>query len=209
MTKNEVATPAPPAPDADGLAKRLLALREHLKHARPDSADFQTLKSAADALTARLAAAEAEIERLKSVAHNAHLAVREERTIADTEKARAETAKAEASEWKLVAKRAGVCMTCAIRAPEPYGCSDCLNTGWEQGAPAGYVEEAEVAALKADVERKDKALAPFDAVAERDIGDDETDADFFRPMSNHNRAPRLTVGDFRRARTARNPEEGK
>jgi len=33
-------------------------------------------------------------------------------------------------------------MTCAIRAPEPYGCTDCLNTGWRDGAPAGFVDES-------------------------------------------------------------------
>ena len=30
----------------------------------------------------------------------------------------------------------GVCMTCVLRAPEPYGCSDCLNTGYERGEVA-------------------------------------------------------------------------
>lgn len=47
------------------------------------------------------------------------------------------------------------------------------------------------------------ALAPFAAVAERDIGDSEDDADLFQVMSEgHARAPRLTVGDFRRALAA-------
>ena len=45
-----------------------------------------------------------------------------------------------------------------------------------------------------------KALSPFAAVAEHDIGDDETDADRFQPIrSEYNRAPKLTVGDLRRA----------
>jgi hypothetical protein len=30
----------------------------------------------------------------------------------------------------------GVCMTCVLRAPEPYGCPDCLNTGYERGEVA-------------------------------------------------------------------------
>lgn len=48
-----------------------------------------------------------------------------------------------------------------------------------------------------------EALEPFAEVAEHDIGEDEHDADRFRPMSQHNHAPLLTVGDFRRARAAR------
>lgn len=39
---------------------------------------------------------------------------------------------AERDHWKDVAGREGVCMTCRgpRGAPEPYGCSDCLNTGY-------------------------------------------------------------------------------
>lgn len=48
-----------------------------------------------------------------------------------------------------------------------------------------------------------KALEPFAAVAEHDIGDDETDADIFLPMSRRNaRARLITVGDMRKARAA-------
>ncbi|SEN50188.1 hypothetical protein SAMN04489859_100877 [Paracoccus alcaliphilus] len=45
---------------------------------------------------------------------------------------RAEKAGAERDHWKRIARHAGVCMTCQgpNGAPEPYGCSDCLNTGW-------------------------------------------------------------------------------
>jgi hypothetical protein len=43
-----------------------------------------------------------------------------------------------------------------------------------------------------------EALAPFAMVAERDIGSDETDEDIYRP-ANFNHAPKLTVGDIRRA----------
>ncbi len=38
----------------------------------------------------------------------------------------------------------GVCMTCVLRAPEPDGCSDCLNTGYERG------EVARLASAKAE-----------------------------------------------------------
>lgn len=45
-----------------------------------------------------------------------------------------------------------------------------------------------------------EALQPFAAVAEHDIGDDEADADQYRPMANgNNRAPLITVGDLHRA----------
>lgn len=48
-----------------------------------------------------------------------------------------------AESWKRVAERAGVCMTCALGAPDiSIGCTDCLNTGFEHGAPQGYVSEA-------------------------------------------------------------------
>lgn len=59
---------------------------------------------------------------------------------------------------------------------------------------------AETARLRGRVKEMEEALAPFASVAEHDIGDDETDADQFRPIqSNYNRAPKLTVGDLRRA----------
>ena len=58
----------------------------------------------------------------------------------------------------------------------------------------------------AEIERLRSALEPFADVAKHDIGSDETNADFFRPMSAKNaRAPLLTVGDLRRARAALSP----
>lgn len=59
-----------------------------------------------------------------------------------------------------------------------------------------------LAALKAaGVGELIEALEPFAAVAERDIGSDETDQDIYRP-ANFNHAPKLTVGAFRRALAA-------
>lgn len=50
------------------------------------------------------------------------------------------------------------------------------------------------------------ALAPFAAVADSDIGQDETDTDVFKPIrSGHNRAPLITVGDMRRALSVSRP----
>ena len=57
-------------------------------------------------------------------------------------------------------------------------------------------------AQAAELARYREALGPFAAVAEHDIGDDETDGEAFRPMQFVNRAPKLTVGDLRRARAA-------
>lgn len=55
--------------------------------------------------------------------------------------------------------------------------------------------------MSALIERLIAALRPFAACAEHDIGDTEDDADTFR-NSTHNRAPKITVGDLRRARAA-------
>ncbi len=59
------------------------------------------------------------------------------------------------------------------------------------------------AATVAEVQALVEALAPFALVAVFDIGDDEADTDWFRQSSfmRHNKAPRITVGDLRRART--------
>lgn len=58
-----------------------------------------------------------------------------------------------------------------------------------------------------EVDELRDALAPFAAVAESDIGQDETDTDIFRPIrSGHNRAPLITVGDMRRALALSRPE---
>ena len=62
---------------------------------------------------------------------------------------------------------------------------------------------SEERARRAEVE---EALKPFALVAEHDIGSDEADRDIFRPMLAHNHAPRLSVGDIRRARAALNQE---
>lgn len=52
-----------------------------------------------------------------------------------------ENLQAELAAWRNVAKRAGICMSCALGAAEPFGCTDCLNTGWNGGAPAGFVRQ--------------------------------------------------------------------
>lgn len=44
-----------------------------------------------------------------------------------------------------------------------------------------------------------EALKPFAAVAEHDIGADESDEDLFKQMRRHNHAPLLRVRDLRKA----------
>lgn len=52
------------------------------------------------------------------------------------------------------------------------------------------------------VNAAERALGPFAAVASVDIGSDETDEDIFQQPGHYHRAPRITVGNMRRARTA-------
>jgi hypothetical protein len=50
---------------------------------------------------------------------------------------------AERDAYKLACEKAGVCMTCVIQPPETYGCSDCMNTGWQQGDPYERIKQLE------------------------------------------------------------------
>lgn len=56
----------------------------------------------------------------------------------------------EIARLKASCKSAGLCMTCLLGAPDTFGCTDCLNTGWDGGNPHARAEraEAELAALK-------------------------------------------------------------
>lgn len=56
-------------------------------------------------------------------------------------------------------------------------------------------------ALISEMDEVLEALRPFADVADRDIGEDESDNDRFRPMFALNAAPPLLVGDLRRAST--------
>ena len=56
---------------------------------------------------------------------------------------RAEKAEAERDAYKSACRSAGVCMSCVLRAPEPYGCTDCLNTGWDGGDPREQINFVE------------------------------------------------------------------
>ena len=48
-------------------------------------------------------------------------------------------------------RSAGLCMSCLYGSPEPYGCTDCLNTGWDGGSPYDQIKvlEARIAELEA------------------------------------------------------------
>lgn len=41
----------------------------------------------------------------------------------------------EDSKLREKCRKAGLCMTCLTSPPDNYGCSDCLNTGWNGGCP--------------------------------------------------------------------------
>lgn len=69
-------------------------------------------------------------------------------------------------------------------------------------AEQAEAERDEARRLAEENQRLREALEPFADVAEHDIGTDEADSDAFRPMFGVNRAPYLTVGDLRRARSA-------
>lgn len=81
---------------------------------------------------------------------------------------------------------------------QELGCSDDLAGI----LPSIEALKTERDALRSHVEIMREALRPFANVAKCDIGIDESDSDLFRPMSSHNIAPRLQVGDLRRARAA-------
>jgi hypothetical protein len=73
----------------------------------------------------------------------------------------------------------------------------------ENGCPiavvSNHAEFKENAQLIAASPNLLEALRPFALVYEKDISVHEDDADLFQVMSAHNRAPKLTVGDFRKA----------
>ncbi|WP_353640786.1 hypothetical protein [Mesorhizobium sp. WSM2239] len=67
---------------------------------------------------------------------------------ADTLRKRLVRVEQERDAYKKASEGAGVCMTCVIQAPDPYGCSDCLNTGWFQGDPYERVKQLEAVVKK-------------------------------------------------------------
>lgn len=100
----------------------------------------------------------------------------------------------------------GDCDPCILGiVPEPVKrlLAECSEWAGRYEAEAIARDEA-----RAEAERLRAALKPFAAVAEHDIGEDEVDADMFRPMRRENaRAPILTVGDLRAARAALTPTD--
>jgi hypothetical protein len=94
-----------------------------------------------------------------------------------------------------------------VAIPSPYCeiCGSCGSEGCGCEHKCKYAHShpdvvRDMDALQALVDRYEKALRPFAEVAQCDIGEDEADADLFKPMSERNaRAPLLKVGDLRRA----------
>ena len=60
---------------------------------------------------------------------------------------------AERDAYKRACQSAGVCMSCVLRAPEPYGCTDCLNTGFDGGDPREQIKAVEAALARYQSER--------------------------------------------------------
>jgi hypothetical protein len=54
----------------------------------------------------------------------------------------------EVAAYKKACETAGVCMTCVVRPPDTFGCSDCLNTGWTGGSSPEAQARAEAEQLK-------------------------------------------------------------
>ena len=85
---------------------------------------------------------------------------------------------------------------------------DATSPGVTAGASTLEAAETHSAALARALEEAKEALRPFARIAEADIGEDEADEDTFRVMSRqYARAPLLTVGDLRRARSLLAPKE--
>ena len=87
--------------------------------------------------------------------------------------------------------RGWVCFHCGQRFVTPEGAE--LHFGVKPDATPSCL-----AAKDVEIARLREGLRPFAAIAEHDIGADEADTDRFRPSWKYNRAPHLTVVDFRR-----------
>lgn len=72
-----------------------------------------------------------------------------------------EALRTERDAYRSACKHAGVCMTCVLGAPDTFGCTDCLNTGWDGGDP-----HAQLAAAEAKAARLETALRRAIALAE-------------------------------------------
>jgi hypothetical protein len=78
------------------------------------------------------------------------------------ERARADEMAVEKDAWKEVARRTGICMSCAV--PNSYDpCTDCLGTGWDNGNdPFARADAAEriAAAFVRAMEAQCEPLSP-------------------------------------------------
>lgn len=62
---------------------------------------------------------------------------------------------------RLMLRQLGACMSCIDGPADPHGCTDCLNTGWEGGEPAGYVAEATLTRVTAERDEAVRLLEPL------------------------------------------------
>jgi len=68
-------------------------------------------------------------------------------------------AKSERDKWHKAFLQTGACPACVNGWPDPHGCTDCLNTGWAQGSPTGYVPEDRLKEADARAERLEGEVA--------------------------------------------------
>ena len=92
------------------------------------------------------------------------------------------TLTAERDHWAKAARYAGICMTCQgpNGAPEPYGCTDCLNTGWSSEyhnevasltAERDALKDCEEIAYQRGVSNERKRAEKAEIAARQAIGD--------------------------------------
>lgn len=74
--------------------------------------------------------------------------------------AQVEELRRERDGWKKACRSAGICMACALAAPDTFGCTDCLNTGWDGGAPTGFITGSIIAEKDSEIERLSKICGP-------------------------------------------------
>ena len=75
--------------------------------------------------------------------HRWTLKVTAQNNMITTLRARLAEAERERDAYKQRLERQGVCMSCVIVPMDTFGCSDCLNTGYEHGEPLELIAERE------------------------------------------------------------------
>lgn len=151
----EAAAPKPDPAIAE-LVERLIGTKKWLAAAAhvPIMCSTERAEAVSDAIATLTTSNDrvAELERERDDLQRAWLGQRK----------RAEAAERERDDYLRACKSAGVCMSCVHGAPDPYGCTDCLNTGFDMGLDNPRAEAAE-----AEIRRLSEALAAAEYVIDR------------------------------------------